>query len=231
MIPNVYNFDAPYITERSYCDVIRKKAGLAEGDLFILQPTRIVPRKWIEKAVDVVSMMRLENPTLVISHPSGDEGGIYLERVTHYARNNGVRLAFLEHMVSSKEGINRDNSNNILYTIDDIYRCADLVTYPSGYEGFGNAFLETVYHKKPIVTNRYSIFIADIEPKGFETISFDGFVTHNVVDRIFEVLNNSSLREEMVEKNFALARQYFSYDTLKFYLEFLLRDLEKEYLL
>jgi len=34
--------------------------------------------------------------------------------------------------------------------------------YPSLFEGFGNAFLEAVYYRKPMLVNRYSIFIADI---------------------------------------------------------------------
>jgi glycosyltransferase involved in cell wall biosynthesis len=36
------------------------------------------------------------------------------------------------------------------------------VTYLSGYEGFGNAFIEAIYFKKPIIVNRYSIFVEDI---------------------------------------------------------------------
>ena len=59
--------------------------------------------------------------------------------------------------------------------LDDVYRHADLVTYPSLYEGFGNAFLEAVYFRKPIVVKRYSIFITDIEPKGFQIIPSTSF--------------------------------------------------------
>ena len=40
-----------------------------------------------------------------------------------------------------------------VYTLFDIYPHADLVTYPSYYEGFGNAFLEAVYFRKPVVVN------------------------------------------------------------------------------
>ena len=35
---------------------------------------------------------------------------------------------------------------------------ADLVTYPSTFEGFGNAFLEAIYYCRPIVVNTYSIY-------------------------------------------------------------------------
>ena len=49
-----------------------------------------------------------------------------------------------------------------------IYPHADLVTYPSTFEGFGNAFLEAVYFKRPIVVNKYSIYAKDIEPQRFQ---------------------------------------------------------------
>jgi len=32
----------------------------------------------------------------------------------------------------------------------------------------GNAFLEAVYYRKPVMCNRYSIYRTDIEPKGFD---------------------------------------------------------------
>ena len=63
------------------------------------------------------------------------------------------------------------------YSIDDVNQNADLVTYPSSYEGFGNAFPEAIYFKRAIVVNRYSIFVEDIEPRGFDVIPFESFVT------------------------------------------------------
>ena len=43
--------------------------------------------------------------------------------------------------------------------------------------------IETFYFRKPVVVNRYSIFVQDIEPKGFETVTMDGYVTHDLVRR------------------------------------------------
>ena len=56
------------------------------------------------------------------------------------------------------------NISDCKYSINDDYQGADLVTYPSGYEEFGNAFVEAIYFNKPIVVNRYSIFVEGIEP-------------------------------------------------------------------
>ena len=32
------------------------------------------------------------------------------------------------------------------------------MTYPSSLEGFGNAFLEAIYYRKPLVMSAYEIF-------------------------------------------------------------------------
>ncbi|MFN8402620.1 MAG: hypothetical protein U0V48_03575 [Anaerolineales bacterium] len=58
-----------------------------------------------------------------------------------------------------------------------MYPHADMVTYPSAIEGFGNAFLEAVYYRRLILVNNYSIYEVDIKPKGFRTIWFDGFIS------------------------------------------------------
>ncbi len=186
--------------------------GLEEGDLFVLQPTRVVPRKGIERAVDLVARMELPNPTLVISHSSGDEGDLYARQLGEYARRAGVRLVHLGERVgpSRRFGVESD----LPYTIDDVYAAADLVTYPSTYEGFGNAFVEAVYFRKPVVVNRYSIFIEDIEPRGFRVVAFDGFITREVVDEVRRFLEPSR-RDEAVERNFELGREHFSFRVLR----------------
>ena len=97
----------------------------------------------------------------------------------------------------------------------ELYPCADLVTYPSLYEGFGNALLEAFYFKVPVLINRYSIWIQDIEPKGFKTITMDGYVTTELVEDIGRVLSDKTLRHEMVEQNYRLAARYYSYAVLR----------------
>jgi glycosyltransferase involved in cell wall biosynthesis len=130
-----------------------------------------------------------------------------------YAKNLGVELVSIDHLVGYEE--NAGTVDQKKYTIGDVYQCADLVSYPSGYEGFGNAFLETIYYRKPIIVNRYSIYVADIEPKGFDVIPIEGFVTQDTVEGIFRVLNDAGRQEEMVEKNYQLGNTYFSFEVLE----------------
>jgi len=210
IIPNVYNFaNEPQGLEDYPCE-FKNKIGLNEDDLFILQPTRVVPRKWIERSIEIVCSLKIQNPTLVISHATGDEGDDYYQRIIEYSQNMRVKIITIAHLIS-----NYNDTKDKKYTIADVYKSADLITYPSGYEGFGNAFLESIYYKKPIIVNRYSIYIADIEPKGFNTITIDGFVTEKVVGKIRQVLDDEEYRETMVDKNYELANHFFSYEILE----------------
>lgn len=224
IIPNVHDFASPPMPYVKRSTELRQRVGLGEEDLFILHPTRVVPRKWIERSLEIVSLMNLKNPSLIISHSAEDEGSVYNRRIQQYARNLGIKLVSLEHLVGPKGSYGPGKQKK--FTIGDVYRCADLVCYPSGHEGFGNAFLETVYYRKPIVVNRYSIYITDIEPKGFDTITMEGFVTDGTIQKIREVLNNEKQRTEMVEKNFEIANSYFSYEVLERLLLNLVNSLE-----
>jgi len=210
IIPNVYNFDEEPEGLENFPSELKSKIGIKKDDLFILQPTRVVPRKWIERSIEIVHNLKLPNPTLVISHASGDEGDDYYHRIMEYAKFMGVKIITIDNLIGGNNG-----NGNKKYTIADVYKCADIVTYPSGYEGFGNAFLEAVYYNKPIVVNRYSIYIADIEPKGFDVIAIDGVVTAKTVEKIRQVLEDEELREKMVKKNFELAKRFFSFDVLE----------------
>ncbi|MEE8398092.1 MAG: glycosyltransferase, partial [Desulfobacterales bacterium] len=101
---------------------------------------------------------------------------------------------------------------------------ADLVTYPSTYEGFGNAFLEAVYYRKPIVVNTYSIYEMDIKPKGFSTVEINGYITEKAVQDTIRVLSDPGWRKEIVDRNYEIAKRYYSYAVLEGKLRTLLAD-------
>jgi glycosyltransferase involved in cell wall biosynthesis len=83
------------------------------------------------------------------------------------------------------------------------------------YEGFGNALLEAIYLNKPVLVNRYKIFIDDIEPKGFELVTMGGALTGEVVKMVQNVVNNKERRKKMVDKNYRLALKYYSYSSIR----------------
>ena len=96
-----------------------------------------------------------------------------------------------------------------MYTLADVYPHADLVTYGSSIEGFGNAFLEAVYFRRPIVVNRYSIYEIDIQPKGFRAIEFDNFISERTLEMVRDLLDDPSMAAEWAEVNVRAGAQPF----------------------
>ena len=96
-----------------------------------------------------------------------------------------------------------------------MYLNADLVTFPSLYEGFGNALLESVYYKRLTVVNCYPVYNADIKPLGFEFIELDGFINSIAVENIIELLNDKEHTKAINEKNFEIAQEHFSLEVLE----------------
>jgi len=210
--PNVMDFENPPSPPDDYTKDVRSALGIADDELFILQPTRVVPRKGIEHAIELVH--RLDRKAkLVISHASGDEGYYYEKRLKEYSKLMNVDTLFVSDIIDENRGNTADGKK--IYTLQDIYPYCDLVTYPSTFEGFGNAFMEAVYFRKPIVVNSYSIYMKDIKPKGFSVIEIDGFVTSDTVEKTKKVLNDPDLGRKMVDFNYELGNKYFSYSVLK----------------
>jgi glycosyltransferase involved in cell wall biosynthesis len=213
IIPNVLDFDNPPTQNAVSGERLREAIGLAPEDIIILQPTRIVPRKGIEHAVELVHAMNNPRIKLVISHEGGDEGMEYAEWLTADARKQGVDIRTIETMI--RDPWKKAGRDRVEFSLWDIYPHADFITYPSLYEGFGNAFLEAVYFRKPLLVNRYAIFIRDIEPMGFDLAIMDGFLTRRTIDVVRAVMENPDQRAAMVEKNFEVARRHYSYAVLR----------------
>jgi glycosyltransferase involved in cell wall biosynthesis len=209
--PNVMDFANPPPPPDEYTSDVRQALGIGADELFILQPTRVVQRKGIEHAIEMVNRLG-RKAKLVISHASGDEGYDYEQRLIEYSKLMNVDTIFVSDIINEHRGQTADGRK--VYTLEDIYPYCDLVTYPSTFEGFGNAFLEAVYFRKPIVVNAYSIYTKDIKPKGFSVIEIDGFVTPEAVAKTKKVLDDPALCREMVELNYDLGLKYFSYSVL-----------------
>lgn len=211
IIPNVMDFKNPPPPPDAYAEDVRLALGLDPDERLILQPTRVVKRKGIENAIELVSRLGIR-ARLVISHASGDEGHDYEQRIIDYSKRLGVNTLFVSDIINDRRGMTADGRK--IYTLYDIYHYADFITYPSTVEGFGNAFLEAVYFRKPILVNRYSIYTFDIKPKGFKAVEIDGYVTDEAVDQTRALIEDRTLREAMVETNYRLGETFFSYEVL-----------------
>ncbi len=213
IIPNVLDYETPAPGMDDYnCD-LRRDLALADTDWLILQPTRVVARKGIEHAIELVRRLNDPRAKLVISHPAGDEGNDYIQLMRDRIEDAKIDVRFIAERVGEYRGTTADGKK--IYTLFDVYPHADLVTYPSHYEGFGNAFLEAIYFRKPVFVNTYAVYARDIDPLGFKTIEMSQLVTREVVDQTREVLTNAALREEWAKTNYDLGLKYFSYSVAR----------------
>lgn len=213
IIPNVIDFESPAPAMDDYSRDFRREIGLSEHDILVLQPTRLVPRKGIEHAIELLRRLKEPRLKLVLSHPGGDEGDAYAKLLRERIADAGIEALFIADRIGELRGLNADGKKT--YTLFDIYPHADLVTYPSYYEGFGNAFLEAVYFGKPVVVNTYAVYARDIDPLGFKTIEMSMLVTNEVVAKTREILYSHSLRDEWAAINFDLGVKFFSYSVAR----------------
>jgi len=209
VIPNIFDFERPPTGKDEYNADLRREIGLSDTDIMILQPTRVVARKGIEHAIELVRQLRDPRAKLVVSHPAGDEGTAYMQLLRERIDDAKIDVRFIDDRVAEYRGVNPQGKK--LYTIFDLYPHADLVTYPSLYEGFGNAFLEAIYFGKPVVVNTYAVFARDIAPLGFKTIEMNYLVSNFVVEQTRDILHQAELRESWAKTNYDLGLKYFSY--------------------
>ncbi len=221
VVPNVMDFDDPAPDPDEYAASARLDLGVKPNEYLILQPTRIIQRKGIEHAIELTRRLGLP-ARLVISHAAGDEPTDYEKRIREFAALLDVEVNFESEIVSTTRGTTPDGRK--IYTLADVYPQADLVTYPSAIEGFGNAFLEAVYYRRTLAVNNYSIYETDLKPKGFRVIEFDGYITDGTLEHARRLLQHPEEAAQYAETNYALARRYYSYSMLERRLGLLLAD-------
>jgi mannosylglucosylglycerate synthase len=212
LIPNVMNFDEQPPDPDGYARDMRSELGIPNDDYLLIQPTRIVPRKRIEQAIEFTRRIDLEC-SLVITHESGDEGNLYEAYLRDFSEIVRGKVHFVSDRFSQERSQTEDRKK--IYSLGDAYQNANLVTYPSTIEGFGNAFLEAIYYKAPIMMNNYEIFKMDILPKGFKIIGFNDFIDPKCIEDSYEVLTNPGKAKDMVEYNYNVAKRHYSYHILE----------------
>ena len=259
VIPNIFDFEGPGWKIDDYNYDFKKALGISKKDIIILQATRIVSRKGIELAIDLVKeLSKPENLLLlkergfydkreideknkvVLVLPNLIEDEIYFKLLKEKIKKENIEAIFVSDMVDSERKI-KDNKK--IYSLWDTYLFADLVTYPSLCEGWGNQFLEAIKAKLPIVVFEYEVFKADIKSCGFRVISLgdkikgkdsqglcqvDPSLIKKATKEAIKVLTDLPYRKKIVEYNFELGRKFYSMQALEGYLEPLFNKKEKE---
>lgn len=250
VVPNIFDFEGPEWKIDDYNDDFKKSLGLNQKDIIILQATRIIPRKGIELAIDLIKELTKpdnmallkenglydgreidEKSKVVLVFPNLIEDMGYFRLLKEKIKKDNIEALFISDMVDTERKVK--NSKKI-YSLWDTYLFADLVTYPSLYEGWGNQFLEAIKAKLPVVVFEYEVYKRDIKPNGFKIISLgdkligkedrglyqiDPSIIKSATKEAIKVLTDLSYRKKTVEYNFDLGKQLYSLTALRKYLE------------
>ncbi|MFW5788937.1 MAG: glycosyltransferase [Spirochaetota bacterium] len=231
VIPNCEDFDNP-VTRDEYNASFRSDLGFRDDDILVVQPTRIVPRKRIEDSVRLLVRFVERYPQFrdrmhyIISLYQGDERNEnYIEQIHDQADAAGIPFHMIADRVASTRAT--DERGRPVFTNRDVLANADLVTYLPIWEGFGNALLEAIAARVPVITTTYLVYKTDIMITGLQNIEIrdrydeDGqlVIPDSALDAMHHVLTHPEARREMTETNFRIARSEFGLSVLREKLE------------
>jgi glycosyltransferase involved in cell wall biosynthesis len=128
---------------------------LWEADLVILMPCRIVPKKNLERALEVARALKNlhRRVRLIVAGPPsrhlGSGGKTYLEGVKRLARDLSLApdVLFLYQLENAADRKRLGVSNAMMR---DLYLLSDLIFVPSRDEGFGIPLLEAALAGTPV---------------------------------------------------------------------------------
>ena len=173
------------------------------------------------------------NVILLIAGYTEDTDHDYLLKIKAKAFDDRIHIKFISNVIKA----NRAYRQRIkIYSLWDIYVHADIVTFPSVWEGWGNQFIEAIFAKKPIVLFEYPVFKEDIKREGYNIISLgDELETlesglrkapqeniQKAVQKSIKWLTSKNLNKKL-EENFIIGQKYHSYKILE---DFLVKKLE-----
>lgn len=227
IVPNVMDFDQPFGVKDEYNKKLLQDIGLDNEDIPLFQITRIVRRKGIETAIELVEKLDDKRVKLVITGSAADDErkGYFKELVDLIDQKKlNEKVIFAYRRILNE----RDHKNGEkIYSLSDAYAYATACTYFSTYEGFGNAFVEACLAKRPVFVNDYKpVYWPDIGSKGFKTVMIsDSKLTDKAINDMNKIIHSPKLQKEMGEYNHHLGRLLFSYDVLREKLSILLNKI------
>ncbi|MFC1756861.1 glycosyltransferase [Patescibacteria group bacterium] len=251
VVPDIFDFDQPLWEKDTFNKDFLEQFDIKKNDLVVLQATRVIPRKGIEIAMDFTKRLQKNikklrgrklyngkrigknaNVVLIMAGYAEDEKRDYLFKLKTKSFEDKLHTKFISGHVGAERSFTAGNKK---YSLWDAYVHADLITFPSVWEGWGNQFIEAVFAKKPIAIFEYPVFRKDIEPEGYKVISF-GDELEKTEDEFYKVpkphLKNAYKKtmrwlldedlDKKLDKNFKIAKEFHGYKVLE---DFLVEEL------
>lgn len=159
----------------------RSRLGFGSGELVIVHPVRAIERKGVPRALELA---RALDATYWLTGPAEESYGAVLDQHLNAAVATGVR-------------VRRDPPSSL----GDLYAAADVVAFPSTWEGFGNPPIEAALARRPAAVGAYPV-AEELRALGFRW--FDP-TDPAPLARWLEHRDN-----ELLDHNFTVARTHLS---------------------
>lgn len=214
VIPNGVSVEE-YLKIDEVTKQLMKRLGLSFDDFIIVTPVRVLPRKNIEMAVDVVHELshlsgNRKIRLLVTGPPSTDpEAAAYETKLKHMIKMSRLHdsVIFCHNLISFKRQLS--NGEVVKWSVADVYNIADLVFIPSKEEGFGLPVIEAGAARKPIFCSRIPPF-QELIRENIEGYMFD--LNNPPVDVAFRIYR--MMLESTVDHNFDQVIEKYDWESI-----------------
>jgi len=184
----IYQSCLPLYFDDEYVEKIR----LNLPDTFLLYVGSVIPRKNLELIIKAYQFLPADFSIPVVVVGSGKHYKRKMEQLIH-------QLGF------EKKFIWLDNVN--AKKLKTLYKQAQLLVYPSLYEGFGLPVAEALLCKTPVITSNTSSLK---EAGGTASVYINPNDAKELAEAIKRVLTDTALRELMKTKGYNYAHGHFS---------------------
>jgi len=215
VVPNVRDFANPPEVNPEKIKELRDYCGVGEGDLLVVAPVRIVPRKNLKETLKLVKLLQEANPgrrvVLLFTHQEGDEGPEYLQEIEAMADEMGIERKHISDQM-------RDDVPGGRFDLDTAFAASDVVVYTPNIggdsEGFGNAFIEGMLHRKLIISSVYPRGRDEILSRGVRAVRVDPHNLPGTIARANRILHDPAELKAFLDKNTEMGLMYFSQQAL-----------------
>lgn len=173
-------------------DRTRRQLGVGRDDRLVVHPVRAIPRKRI---ADAVALAEALGATYWLTGPAEDGFDDELKAIL-----NSARCEIIHRPVARAA---------------DLYAAADLVAFPSEWEGFGNPPIEAAIHHRPVALRWFPV-ATELAALGFRWFDVDD------IDAIDAWLTEPD--ETLLDHNRLVAERHLSLERMASELEALLDE-------
>ncbi len=247
VFPDTLDFDAAEWSIDPWNARLPEDTGFSEKDIIVLQATRIVRRKGIELIIPVLKYLntpenlkklrgrKLYNGKIIseesrffylIAGYAEEDAEDYLESLEHLLADEKIPHRFIGNRIAAERS---ESEGKRTYSLFDVYPHADIISYPSTYEGWGNQFLEALFARKPVMLFEYPVFKSDIRDRGYSVISMGDRAEPNKENNLFKLPDEkiediainviSTLLNiktpDILNHNFDIGKKHNSYEVLE----------------